>query len=211
MKITLPHSGLYAITAENPSSPQELAQAVAAALRGGAKMIQYRAKSSPDRQREARLVLAECRAFQVPLIINDDVELALGIGAEGVHLGKDDDSIQAARERLDAEAIIGVSCYDSVEWAEEAQALGANYAAFGRFFPSASKPHAPCARLETLTEAKRKLSIPIVAIGGITPDNGKTLLVAGANMLAVIDAVFGADDPERAALAFQPLFRDNIA
>jgi len=201
-----PLSGLYAITAESHANPEQLAQAVKAALRGGAKAIQYRAKSSQARLEEARLLLAECRAAGVPLIINDDMELALGIKADGVHLGKDDGSIQAARARLGQDAIIGVSCYDSVERALEAQALGASYAAFGRFFPSASKPHAPCARLETLIEAKRKLSIPLVAIGGITPDNGRGLIEAGADMLAVIDAVFGADDPEQAAAAFQPLF-----
>lgn len=199
-------SGLYAITAESHTNPEQLAQAVKAALRGGAKLVQYRAKSAHDRLAEATRVLAECRAAGVPLIINDDVELALAVGAEGVHLGKDDGSLQAARVRLGANAIIGVSCYDSVERALEAQALGASYAAFGRFFPSASKPHAPCARLETLIEAKRKLSIPLVAIGGITPTNGRPLVEAGADMLAVIDAVFGADDPERAAAAFQPLF-----
>jgi len=201
-----PSSGLYTITAESHATPGQLAQAVQAALRGGAKVIQYRAKSSPDRLAEAQAVLAECRAFSVPLIINDDMELALAIKADGVHLGRDDGSIQDARQRLGPEAIIGVSCYDSVERALEAEALGAGYAAFGRFFPSASKPNAPCAHLQTLIEAKRKLSIPLVAIGGITPDNGRTLLEAGADMLAVIDAVFGADDPARAAAAFLPLF-----
>jgi thiamine-phosphate pyrophosphorylase len=205
--MTFPSSGLYAITAEHHSSPEQLALAVQAALRGGAKVIQYRAKSSAERLEEARRMLAECRAFHIPLIINDDAELALRIGADGVHLGKDDGSVEQAREKLGAAAIIGVSCYDSVERAVEAERLGASYAAFGRFFPSASKPHAPCARLETLAEAKRRLSIPIVAIGGITPDNGQSLLEAGADMLAVIDAVFGAADPEGAASAFQPLFR----
>jgi thiamine-phosphate pyrophosphorylase len=212
-----PVSGLYAITAEHHSNLEQLALAVQAALRGGARLIQYRAKSAPDRLAEAQAALAECRAFDVPLIINDDVELALAIKADGVHLGKDDGSIRQAREWLGRQAIIGVSCYDSVERALEAERQGASYVAFGRFFPSASKPHAPCARLETLTLAKQKLIIPIVAIGGITPDNGRILLEAGADMLAVIDAVFGGDDPEQDALAFQPLFRgkspvrDNIA
>jgi thiamine-phosphate pyrophosphorylase len=179
---------------------------VRAVLRGGAGIIQYRAKSSQDRLTEARLMLAECRAFAVPLIINDDVKLASAIKADGVHLGRDDGSVEEARAKLGPTAIIGVSCYDSVERALEAQRLGASYVAFGRFFPSASKPHAPCARLETLAAAKQKLSIPIVAIGGITPDNGQVLLEAGADALAVIDAVFGADDPEQAALQFQRLF-----
>ncbi|MFM8333876.1 MAG: thiamine phosphate synthase, partial [Candidatus Methylumidiphilus sp.] len=201
-----PKLGLYAITAESPASPEQLANQVRAALRGGAKVIQYRAKSSADRHAEASLVLAECRAAQVPLIINDDIGLALAVGADGVHLGKDDGTAAQARQVLGASAIIGVSCYDSLERARAAQAEGADYVAFGRFFPSASKPHAPCARLETLALARRALTLPIVAIGGITPDNGGALLQAGADVLAVIDGVFGRGDAEAAALAFQPLF-----
>ena len=202
-----PLSGLYAITAESHSTPEQLAQAVQAALCGGAKAIQYRAKSSCNRLAEARLLLAECQAFGVPLIINDDVELALNLDADGVHLGKDDGSIQEARALLGADAIIGVSCYDSVERALEAQAQGASYVAFGRFFPSASKPNAPCAKLSTLAEAKRQISLPIVAIGGITPENGGSLIGAGADVLAVIDGVFGGGDPERATSSFKPLFQ----
>jgi thiamine-phosphate pyrophosphorylase len=201
-----PPFGLYAITAENHASPQALAEKVKAALRGGAKVIQYRAKSSQNQMQEARLLLAECRSFQVPLIINDDVELALAIGADGVHLGKEDGSIQEARKKLGATAIIGVSCYNSVERALEAEGLGASYVAFGRFFPSANKPNASCAQLETLTAAKERLRLPIVAIGGITPENGLPLIKAGADLLAVIDGVFGLDDPTLAALAFKPLF-----
>ena len=201
-----PTSGLYAITAESHSTPEQLAQAVNAALHGGAKVIQYRAKSTQNRLTEAKLLLAVCHALQVPLIINDDVELALAIGADGVHLGKDDGSILAARRSLGEQAIIGVSCYNSVERALEAQVLGASYVAFGRFFPSSSKPNAPCAQLETLTAAKQCLHLPVVAIGGITPANGRSLLEAGADLLAVIDGVFGASDTEQSALAFKPLF-----
>jgi thiamine-phosphate pyrophosphorylase len=206
MTVSFPPTGLYAITAENHASPQALAEKVKAALRGGARAIQYRAKSSQSQMQEARLLLAECKAFHVPLIINDDVELALAMGADGVHLGKDDGSIQEARKKLGAAAIIGVSCYNSLERAVDAQAQGASYVAFGRFFPSASKPDAPCAHIETLVAAKQRLHLPIVAIGGITPENGLPLIQAGADVLAVIDGVFGADDPQRAALAFRPLF-----
>ena len=204
--LPFPTAGHYAITAESHANPERLAQAVQAAVRGGAKVIQYRAKSRQDRLAEARLLLAVCQSFQVPLIINDDVELAFAIGADGVHLGKDDGSIAQARHRLGKQAIIGVSCYNAVERASEAQALGASYVAFGRFFPSSSKPNAPCAQLETLAAAKQCLHLPIVAIGGITPANGLTLIKAGADVLAVIDSVFGADDPEQAALAFRPLW-----
>jgi len=209
MQTAFPYRGLYAITAEHHASPKQLAQDVRAALKGAARLIQYRAKSNPNRLDEARWLLAECRAFNVPLIINDDVDLALALGAEGVHLGKDDGSVGWARERLGASAIIGVSCYDSLERALDAERQGASYVAFGRFFPSASKPHAPCAHLKTLTEARRMVKLPIVAIGGIRPDNGRTLIEAGADMLAVIEGVFGGGDPEQAALAFQPLFRSK--
>jgi thiamine-phosphate pyrophosphorylase len=205
-KMIFPSSGLYAVTAENHVSPEALAVAVGAALRGGARVVQYRAKSAANQIEVARLVLDECRAAGVPLIVNDDVDLALAIGADGVHLGKDDGPLTQARARLGAEAIIGVSCYDALELAVKAQAQGASYVAFGRFFPSKSKPNAPCAHLETLLEAKRKITIPIVAIGGITPDNGRALIEAGADVLAVIDGVFGTEDPEQAARSFLPLF-----
>ncbi len=207
--IQFPLCGLYAITAENHANPQSLAKKVNAALRGGSKVIQYRSKSSHERLEEANLLLAECHAFNVPLIINDDVELAFAIGADGVHLGKDDGSIMEARKRLGAKAIIGVSCYNSVEHAMAAEAQGASYVAFGRFFPSSSKPNAPCADQDTLIKAKIRLQLPIVAIGGVTPENGRSLIEAGADLLAVIDAVFGADDPEQASLAFKSLFDDK--
>jgi thiamine-phosphate pyrophosphorylase len=206
MILPFPSSGLYAITGESRSNPDELALAVRAAIRGGARAIQYRAKAVRDRLGEARLLRHECHAAQVPLIINDDLDLALAIGADGVHLGKDDCAFDEARKRLGDAAIIGVSCYDSLERGIEAEKQGANYVAFGRFFPSRTKPNAPCARLETLTEAKRRLHVPIVAIGGVTPQNGRSLITAGADLLAVIDGVFGQRDPEAAARDLQRLF-----
>lgn len=209
MPIAFPSCGLYAITADSHDSPETLTLAVRAALRGGARVIQYRVKSARDRLAEARLLLAECRAADVPLIVNDDIELALAVGADGVHLGQDDGSLAEARARLGAKALIGVSCYDSPQRAFDVECQGADYVAFGRFFPSASKPHAPLAHLETLREAKRQLHVPIVAIGGITADNGSALLEAGADLLAVIDAVFGVADPEHAARAFQSLFQGH--
>lgn len=182
--------------------------AVAAAIRGGAAVIQYRFKdAAADPKPLAEKLLAVCRAAGVPLIINDSVELAALIGADGVHLGRDDAGIALARRRLGTDAIVGVSCYDSVERAVEAEAAGADYAAFGRFFPSHTKPLAPLARLGTLAEAKRRLAIPLVAIGGITPANGGALLAAGADFLAVVEGVFGGADPEASAREFAPLFR----
>jgi thiamine-phosphate pyrophosphorylase len=204
--IAFPSSGLYAVTGEHHAAPEELALAVRAAIRGGALVIQYRAKTVRDRLTEARLLRDECRAAGVPLIVNDDVALAQAVGADGVHLGRDDCALDEARRRAGPAAIIGVSCYDSVERALEAAEQGADYVAFGRFFPSKTKPEAACARLETLREAKRRLHIPMVAIGGITPENGASLLAAGADVLAVIEGVFGQPDPEAAARRFQALF-----
>ena len=204
--LRFPLSGLYAITGERHAGPADLALAVRAAIRGGARVIQYRAKTDRERIAEARLLLEECHAAEVPLIINDDAGLAQAVGADGVHLGRDDCALDEARRCLGPAAIIGVSCYDSVERALEAVELGADYVAFGRFFPSKTKPMASCARLQTLTNAKSRLHIPIVAIGGITPQNGGSLIAAGADVLAVIDGIFGQSDPEAAARGFQMLF-----
>lgn len=202
-----PEQGLYAITPEDLSTIDALLNAVSAAIAGDAAVIQYRCKNAAERRAGASPLLELCRKAGVPLIINDDVELSAQIGADGVHLGKDDGDIALARRALGPQAIIGVSCYDSVERAMAAEQSGASYVAFGRFFPSRSKPNAPCARLETLTEARRRIRLPIVAIGGITADNGANLLRAGAALLAVIDGVFGSGDPKTAAARFQPLFR----
>ncbi len=202
----LPRHGLYAITREGYPSAEALAAAARSAIRGGAAALQYRAKAAADPKAEAERLLGLCREAGVPLIVNDDVELAFSIGADGVHLGRDDSSPAEARQRLGASAIIGVSCYDCVDLAMRAEEQGADYAAFGRFYPSSTKPGAPLARLETLTRAKQRLRIPLVAIGGITPDNGGSLLKAGADWLAVVDGVFGGDDPESLARRFAPLF-----
>lgn len=202
-----PERGLYAITPEHLSALDALLNGVAAAIDGGAAVIQYRCKNAHERQAAAPRLLHLCREAGVPLIINDDVELAAEIGADGVHLGKEDGDIALARRTLGPHAIIGTSCYDSLARALAAEQAGASYVAFGRFFPSRSKPNAPCARLETLAEARRLLRLPIVAIGGITPENGANLLRAGAHLLAVIDGVFGCHDPKAAAERFQHLFR----
>ncbi len=132
-------------------------------------------------------------------------DLAARAGADGVHIGKEDGAIAQARKRLGNDAIIGVSCYDFVERAIEAQAQGATYVAFGRFFPSSSKPLAAPAKIETLQQAKLLLNIPIVAIGGILPENGAQLLAAGADLLAVIGGLFDSQ-PEQSARAYQALF-----
>ncbi|WP_347986822.1 thiamine phosphate synthase [Methylomonas sp. AM2-LC] len=201
-----PQQGLYAITQTADKSIQQILLEVEAVLKGGAVVLQYRDKESTNKNTLASLLLKLCHAYQVPLLINDDIELALQVGADGVHLGRDDGDIAIARTKLGPNAIIGISCYNDVERALSMQALGADYVAFGRFFPSNSKPLAAPAQIETLQKAKQTLYIPIVAIGGILPENAGGLLAAGADLLAVIGGVFDKQDPEIAAKEFQQMF-----
>lgn len=200
--------GLYAITPEFTSHPAPLTEQVADAIRGGARLIQYRNKDTGarERQREAEALLEICRTAGVPLIINDDLDLAVALMADGVHLGRDDPDPRDARERLGEAAIIGVSCYDQLAFAEVAQIAGASYVAFGSFFVSPTKPRAVRAEPGLLTEARRRLTIPSVAIGGITPENGGLLISAGADMLAVVTGVFAQPDIAAAARAYTHLF-----
>ncbi len=200
-----PANGLYAITQTENKSPDTVINEVIAAIKGGAVIVQYRDKNPLDAPFVARELVKICHQHNVPLLINDDIELAALVGADGVHLGREDGAIAQAKQRLGSDAIIGVSCYNSVDYALAAQAQGATYAAFGRFFPSSSKPLAAPAHLETLRQAKLALTIPIVAIGGILPDNGAQLLTAGADLLAVIGGIFD-HQPEQSARAYQTLF-----
>ncbi|MGR9035734.1 MAG: thiamine phosphate synthase [Gammaproteobacteria bacterium] len=203
-----PSRGLYAITQTEHKSPDTVIAEVAAALRGGVAVVQYRDKNPVDALYLARELIRICHRHQVPLLVNDDIELARLAGADGVHLGGEDVDIAQARKILGPKAIIGSSCYNSVERALAAQSQGADYAAFGRFFPSSSKPLASPAKLETLRKAKRAISIPLVAIGGILPENGAQLIAAGADLLAVIGGIFD-HDPEESARAYQCLFSDS--
>ncbi|UZR27745.1 thiamine phosphate synthase [Methylococcus mesophilus] len=200
MHLPFPSKGLYAITPDRLRGDALLA-AVELALLGGAAVLQYRPKSgsAKDHLAEGSRLLGVCRAAGVPLIINDSPRLVAEIGADGVHLGRDDGGVAAARSLIGAQAIVGVSCYDSLDRALRAEAEGAAYVAFGAFFPSATKPGAPRARLETLREAKIRLSVPIVAIGGLDAANASQVVDAGADLVAVVEAVFGASDVARAA------------
>ncbi|HHH40368.1 MAG TPA: thiamine phosphate synthase [Sedimenticola sp.] len=203
--------GLYVITGARHPAHGTLLEQVDAALAGGARLVQYRDKGDDRarRRREAGDLLRLCRTRGVPLIINDDLALAVESGADGVHLGRDDPALAEARRRLGPGALIGVSCYDRFELALAAQAGGADYVAFGRFFPSRSKPQAVQAEIGLLQRARRELQVPVVAIGGITPENGGPLIAAGADMLAVIDGVFGQPDIHAASRRFARLFPDN--
>ena len=194
-----PKRGIYAVTPEGWSGPA-LADAVAAAVEHGVRAVQYRDKSrdTARRRSDAEALLAVCRPRGVPLIVNDDVELALAVGADGAHLGRDDETLAAARARLGAAAIIGVSCYDEAGRALAAAREGADYVAFGSFFPSVTKPGAVRATTGLVASVRGRIEAPIVAIGGITADNAPPLLESGVDLLAVVHAIFGAPDVARA-------------
>ncbi len=178
-------------------------------MAGGATCFQYRDKtaSASERLRRASALLERCQARKVPLIINDDVALAKSIGATGVHVGRDDSSIGHARRVLGPAAIVGASCYNDLAAALDAQAHGASYVAFGAAFASPTKPGAVPAPLSLYAEAARLLTVPVVAIGGITAANAGVLAQAGVDAIAVISAVMQADDPEQAAANILAAFR----
>ena len=204
----IPSRGLYAITSAADTDPARLVNRVGAAIDGGAVMIQYRGKDRADGERRiaASLLLDTCRSRRVPLIVNDDPVLAAEIGADGVHVGRDDGDPRSARRIVGERCIVGVSCYDRLDLALAAADDGATYVAFGSFFSSRTKPHATPAPIRLLADAREKIDLPIVAIGGITAGNGAALIEAGASFLAAIDGVFGGDDVERAARGYAALF-----
>ncbi len=192
--------GLYAIT-DSRLSGKQLVESMEAAVAGGVRILQYRDKSTDSgrRKQEAAALRQLCRQHGILFFINDDVELARQVDADGVHIGQSDTRLPAARQQLGADKLIGVSCNNQLEWALAAQQQGADYVAFGRFFPSTTKPEAPQAELSLLEQARQQLELPIAAIGGITPENAGQLRQAGADMLAVINGIFGQPDIEAAA------------
>lgn len=198
--------GLYAITPETPDLAR-LLELVRAALDGGARLVQYRAKGlvAAERSRQAEALLKLCRERDVPLIVNDDLELAVRLAADGVHLGRDDGDPRQARERLPS-AIVGVSCYNDPARAAAAAAAGADYVGIGSVFASTTKPQAVRARLDVLAQAKHAARIPIAAIGGITVANADQVVAAGADMIAVLSALFDAPDVTAAARALSRPF-----
>lgn len=203
--------GLYAIADTQYLPAARLAPAVEAAIAGGARVIQYRDKrhDAASRVRQARDLAAICRRHGVLFLVNDDVVLAEAAGADGVHLGRGDMLPAAARRLLGPGKIIGVSCYNELERALAAERAGADYVAFGSFFPSRTKPQAVRATPDLLRAAKQRLPIPVVAIGGITPENGAALIEAGADMLAVIEGVFAQPDVRAAARHYARLFPET--
>ena len=201
-------SGLYAVTLDLADTALLLAK-TQDALAGGARLVQYRNKAADEnlRRDQAAALRELCRRYSTTLIINDHVELAREIDADGVHIGADDAAVAAARARLGSGKIIGASCYNDLQRARSAAAQGADYVAFGSFFASSVKPGAVRAPLSILQAARQQLGLPMVAIGGITLDNAGELINAGADAIAVISALFAAPDVERAAREFCNLFR----
>lgn len=199
--------GLYLVTPDCRDSGQFLAR-LEAALAGKPALVQYRNKLANDDARieQAAAAAALCRAAGALFIVNDSVELAHEVGADGVHLGREDCDPTKARARAGAELILGVSCYDDWTRAERAVEAGADYVAFGAMFPSRIKPEAVRAPLSLVTRAHEALGIPIATIGGITLENAPALVAAGADMLAVISDVFDAADPAARAAAYAALF-----
>ena len=203
--------GLYAITDTDGHRGNALMSVVREVLEGGAAVVQYRDKSSDHgrRRQEAAALLALCRQYRALFVVNDDVELAAAIGAPAVHLGRDDDDPAQARARLGSQVVIGVSCYGSLERADHQAAAGADYLAFGSVFPSPTKPEAVPVPLATLTAAAERYRQPVVAIGGITPDNAGPVVTAGVDAVAVISGVFAAPDPRLAAARIAGLFHSG--
>ena len=203
--VAAPH-GLYVITPDEPDTARLLAR-TAPLLAAGVTWLQYRNKTAGDalRHQQALALQAICSQANVPLIINDDVRLAKSIGAAGVHLGEADSDVAAARALLGHHAIIGASCYDQLPLAENAVAAGASYVALGAFFPTRSKTGTRQASVELLPRSA-PLGVPRVAIGGITPDNARSLVDAGAELLGVISGVYEAPDPVAAVHAYHRCF-----
>lgn len=198
--------GLYAIT---ESDSENILANARLAFEGGVKILQYRNKGADKKQQleEAHKLAILCQEYDVCFIVNDDIELAKAVAADGVHLGKEDGDIKEAKQRLGEGAVIGVTCYQDIDNAIEAEHFGASYVAFGSFFASPTKPLAPQARLEVIKQAKQKVSLPVCCIGGITLDNVDPLIENGADMIAVISSLFAADDITATAQQFLAKFK----
>jgi thiamine-phosphate pyrophosphorylase len=200
--------GLYLLTPDEPDTARLLAR-VLPVLSADIALLQYRNKHADPqtRRQQALALLPHCRRLDVPLIVNDDWRLAAEIGADGAHLGESDGDVREARECLGNTAIVGASCYDRLDRADAAAATGASYLAFGAMFVSGNKPQARIAPLDLLRQAQR-FGLPRVAIGGITPDNARSVIAAGADLLAVIGGVFDAPDPMLAVRHYLDCFQE---
>ena len=203
--------GLYAITPDS-ADLNTLIQKTKSAIEGGAFMVQYRSKIQDRdvKMQQCAAILRLCREYEIPCIVNDDVEMCRVLEADGVHLGEKDDNIAEVRHILGEDAIIGSSCYDQLDRAKSAQKEGASYVAFGAMFPTSTKPNAPRATLALLKEAKREIQIPIVAIGGITVNNAHDVIKTGIDAISVINSLYEAKSTKETAETFVKMFHQKI-
>ena len=199
--------GLYLVT-PNWDDTARMVRITETALHAGAAMVQYRNKDAHARLRreQGAALLALCRRYSRPLVINDHLDLCLTLGADGVHVGGTDLSVRAVRAALGPDKIVGASCYGELDLARAAERDGASYAAFGGFYPSLVKQYSFVTAPAILSEARAGLALPIVVIGGMTPDNAAPLVARGAHMVAAISSIYNAEDAERAVRAFDQLF-----
>ena len=199
--------GLYAITPDEADT-EVLLDSTEQALAGGARLIQYRNKTADLalRLHQSRLLLQLCRTHGVPFIVNDYLDLALTIDADGIHLGAHDVSVVTARQRLGKQKIVGASCYNDPNLGRAAQVQGADYVAFGAFYPTVTKRNTVVATLNTLQQAKAELTVPVVCIGGISVDNVLPLVQAGADAIAVSHALYRSAHVYKTAVAFSRYF-----
>jgi thiamine-phosphate pyrophosphorylase len=199
--------GLYLVT-PNWNDTDRLLAATEAGLRGGAVLVQYRHKEAdaPLRQEQGGALLALCRRFTVPLVINDYLDLCIALDADGVHLGGTDGDLAHARRVLGSGKIVGASCYGELKMAIAAEQAGASYAAFGGFYPSPVKKYDFVTQPDLLNAARAAISLPLVVIGGMTPENAAPLVARGADMVAAISSVYATPDPHGSAQAFTALF-----
>jgi len=199
--------GLYAVTPDMADTTK-LCSMVQAAIAGGASLVQYRNKSADSALRitQARALLEICHDSNTPLIINDHVKLCLALDADGVHVGASDGDLAAIRERIGPDKMLGASCYNQLDLALQAEAQGADYVAFGACFSSGTKPDAVKAELSLFTRAQSSIKVPVVGIGGITLDNAPSLITAGADSVAVINALWSQPDIGLTAKQFSKLF-----
>jgi thiamine-phosphate pyrophosphorylase len=199
--------GLYLVT-PNWNDTDRLLAATEAGLRGGAVLVQYRHKDADAalRMEQCRALLALCRRYRIPLVINDHLDLCVALDADGVHLGGADGDLARARQVLGPGKIVGASCYGELALAVAAEQAGASYAAFGGFYPSPVKKYDFVTQPDLLDQARAAVSLPLVVIGGMTPENAAPLVARGAQLVAAITSVYNAPDPKVAAHQFARLF-----
>lgn len=202
--------GLYAIT-DATLMADNFELAIEQCLQGGTCIIQYRDKSedSEKRLKQAKSIRQLCNQYQALFIVNDDIELAIATYADGVHLGKDDLDLKTARKQLGTDKIIGITCYNQLQNAIEAEQAGADYVAFGAFFNSSVKPDAVNAPLSLIKQAKEQLQVPVCCIGGITANNAEQLIETGADMVAVISELFASENIKQSSISLSSLFDDS--